>query len=72
MHQPEPEDYMAKRGSGKRDLVKGRSGKFYATRDALGRFRSMDAVGPSLAPDRRQHAKREVKAGHGDKGDRKR
>ncbi len=63
---------MAKRASSKRDLVKNRGGEFYAKRDANGRFKEMDEVGRSLTADRRQHAKRETKSGHGDQGDRKR
>ncbi len=62
---------MAKRSSTKRDLVKG-SRKFYAKRDAKGRFKEMDRVDRSLAADRPRRAKRTVKAGHGDQGDRKR
>ncbi|RPJ81146.1 MAG: hypothetical protein EHM13_10920 [Acidobacteria bacterium] len=60
-----------KRSAGKRDLVRGRR-KFYAKRDENGRFTSSDRVDRSLAADRRQKAKRKVKAGHGDQGDRKR
>ena len=60
-----------KRSAGKRDLVKG-SRKLYAKRDAGGRFTSNDRVDRSLAADRRRKAKRKVKAGHGDQGDRKR
>ena len=62
---------MAKRSATKRDLVKG-SGKFYAKRDAQGRFKEMDRVDRSTAADRRTKAKRRVKSGHGDQGDRKR
>jgi hypothetical protein len=36
-----------------------------------GKFtKSQDDVGRSLAADRRQHAKRKVKSGEGDRGDR--
>lgn len=62
---------MRKRSSTKRDLVKG-SRKFYAKRDANGRFKEMDRVARSAAADRPKKAKRNVKAGHGDQGDRKR
>jgi hypothetical protein len=62
---------MRKRSSTKRDLVKG-TRKFYAKRDAKGRFKQMDRVDRSLAADRPKRAKRTVKAGHGDQGDRKR
>ncbi len=62
---------MPKRSATKRDLVKG-SRKFYAKRDAQGRFKEMDRVDRSTSADRRTKAKRAVKAGHGDQGDRKR
>ncbi len=62
---------MPKRSTTKRDLVKGER-KFYAKRDARGRFKEMDRVNRSLAADRRRPAKHKVKAGHGDQGDRKR
>ena len=62
---------MPKRSMTNRDLVKG-SRKFYAKRDARGRFKEMDRVDRSVAPDRRTAAKRRVKVGHGDQGDRKR
>ncbi len=64
---------MPKRSSTSRDLVKNKGGSgFYAKRDENGRFKDMDEVGRSLTGDRRQHAKRETKSGHGDQGDRKR
>lgn len=66
-----PEVIMPRRSTTKRDLVKG-SRKFYAKRDANGRFRAMDRMDRSLAADRPKKAKRTVKAGHGDQGDRKR
>ncbi len=62
---------MPKRSTTKRDLVKGRR-KFYAKRDAHGRFKAMDRSDLSLAADRPRPARRRVKAGHGDQGDRKR
>jgi hypothetical protein len=43
----------------------------YARRDARGRFSEMDAVGKSLAADRRRHAKSASKRGQGDRGDRR-
>jgi hypothetical protein len=48
------------------------TGSHFAKRDARGRFKEMDNVGRSLAADRRTKAKRAVKSGHGDQGDRKR
>ena len=59
-----------KRPSGKRDLVKSRSGKSYAKRTAKGRFKEMDSARRSGQTDRRTKAKRKVKAGYGDQGDR--
>jgi hypothetical protein len=59
-----------KRASGKRDLVKSRSGKSFAKRTAKGRFREMDSVKRAGPSDRRKKAKRSVKAGYGDSGDR--
>jgi hypothetical protein len=67
---------MAKKGSSKqrastkRDLVKSRSGKSFAKRTTKGRFKEMDAVKRSLATDPRKKAKKKVKSGHGDQGDR--
>jgi hypothetical protein len=63
---------MAKRSSTTREAIKNRGGSFYAKRDSNGRFKEMDEVGRALGSDRRQHAKRETKPGHGDQGDRKR
>ena len=59
-----------RRSSGKRDLVASRSGKSFAKRSAKGRFKEMDSVKRSLPKDRRKKAKRKVKSGYGDKGDR--
>ena len=39
-------------------------------RSVKGRFKEMDDLSRSLASDRRTRAKRKVKSGHGDKGDR--
>ena len=59
-----------KRAAGKRDLVKSRSGKSFAKRTRKGRFKEMDRVKRSLPKDRRRKAKRKVKSGYGDQGDR--
>jgi hypothetical protein len=59
-----------KRSSAKRDLVKSRTGKSFAKRTAKGRFKEMDGVKRALPADRRKKAKRKVKSGYGDKGDR--
>ena len=59
-----------KRSSAKRDLVKSRTGKSFAKRTAKGRFKEMDRMKRSLPADRRKKAKRRVKTGYGDQGDR--
>jgi len=59
-----------KRTSTKRDLAKSRTGKSFAKRTGKGRFTDMDGVKRSLASDHRKKAKRKVKSGHGDQGDR--
>jgi hypothetical protein len=46
--------------------------KRYVRRDGKGRFKESDDVGKSLASDRRTKAKKVVKKGEGDRGDRKR
>jgi hypothetical protein len=60
----------SKRGSGKREALKGRSATFYAKRTSRGRFKEMDERGRALAADRRRKAKSRTKAGYGDRGDR--
>jgi hypothetical protein len=59
------------RGSQKRDLVKAKTGARYAKRKPGGQFKEMDDVGRSQTADRRQVAKKKVKSGYGDQGDRK-
>jgi hypothetical protein len=59
-----------KRSSAKRDLVKSRTGKSFAKRTAKGRFKEMDSAKRALPGDRRKKAKRKVKSGYGDQGDR--
>jgi hypothetical protein len=61
----------AKRGS-KRELIDTGRDKRFVRRDRSGKFNESDDVGKSLAQDRRRKAKRAVKSGQGDKGDRKR
>ena len=46
--------------------------KRYVKRTASGRFKESDDVSKSLWQDRRRKAKRSVKSGHGDQGDRRR
>ena len=57
--------------AGKRELIETKGDKRYVRRDAKGRFSESDDVGKSLSRDVRQHAKKTVKPGYGDKGDQK-
>jgi hypothetical protein len=61
---------MAKRASGKRELINTGRAKMFGRRDEQGRFSEMDAVGRSLTSDRRQGAKTKAPRGQGDRGDR--
>jgi hypothetical protein len=61
---------MAKRTSGRRELIATGRNKMYGKRDARGQFREMDDVGRSLASDRRKKAATKTRSGYGDKGDR--
>jgi hypothetical protein len=61
-----------KRASGKRELIDTGSDKRLVRRGGAGQFKESDDLGRSLSQDRRRKAKRIVKSGHGDKGDRKR
>ena len=56
--------------SQKRETIKNPAGTFYAKRDAHGRFTSQDEQHRSLSADARQNAKKTVKPGYGDRGDR--
>jgi hypothetical protein len=56
----------------RRELIDTGSDKRYVRRGKEGQFKESDDVGRSLAADRRRKAKAKGKAGHGDKGDRKR
>ena len=59
-----------KKRASKRELIDtGRDTRF-VRRGAKGRFKEADDVGRSLAADRRKKAKKKVKSGYGDKGDR--
>ena len=57
----------------KRELIEPNEGdKRFVRRDENGRFTDDQVdVGRSLAQDQKQHSKREVQSGQGDKGDRK-
>jgi hypothetical protein len=63
---------MAKRSSAKREVINTGKNKMFGKRNAKGQFKEMDDVGRSVSADRRTAAKRSVKAGYGDQGDRKR
>lgn len=56
----------------KRELIDTGTDKRYVRRDDKGQFKESDDVGRSLGQDVRQHAKKVVPAGQGDKGDQKR
>jgi hypothetical protein len=56
-----------------RERIDQGSSQRFIRRDARGRFTSdQTSVGRSLAADRRQHAKRVVPKGQGDRGDQRR
>ena len=55
----------------RRELIDTGTDKRYVRRGKAGRFKESDDQGRSLASDRRRKAKRAVKSGQGDKGDRR-
>ena len=59
-----------KKRASKRELIDTGRDKRFVRRGAKGRFKESDDVGRSLAADRRKKAKKKVKSGYGDKGDR--
>jgi len=61
----------AKKSTGKRELIEPNGDKRYIRRDEKGRIKESDDVGRSLSADSRKQAKKSVKSGQGDKGDRK-
>ena len=61
---------MPKRASTRRELIDTGRNKMYAKRNEKGQFKEMDDVSRSLSADRRTKAKRKVKSGQGDRGDR--
>ena len=60
-----------KKRAAKRELINTGSDKRFVRRGSRGRFSESDDVGKSQATDRRKKAKRKVKSGQGDKGDRR-
>ncbi|HEX3086031.1 MAG TPA: hypothetical protein VHP99_15975 [Pyrinomonadaceae bacterium] len=63
---------MAPKGNSKRELIDAGRNKTFVRRDEKGRFDEEVDVGRSLAADRRQHSKKTVPPGQGDRGDQKR
>lgn len=61
-----------KRASSKRELIDTGTDKRYVKRRPDGTFKDSVDVGRSLAADRRTTAKKTVKSGYADQGDRKR
>ena len=59
-----------KRAFGKRELISPRGDARYIRRDAQGRIKESDDVGRSQKQDRARKAKKKVKSGYGDRGDR--
>jgi hypothetical protein len=55
----------------KRELIAPQGDKRYVRRDGQGQFKESDDAGRSLSQDRKKKAKRSVRAGQGDRGDRK-
>jgi hypothetical protein len=58
--------------AGRRETISPRGDKRYIRRDSKGRIAESDDVGRSLAQDRRVRARKTVKSGQGDRGDRRR
>jgi hypothetical protein len=56
---------------GKRDLVRRPKASSYAKRSTRGRFKEMDDVGRSQKADKPRKAKRTVRSGYGDQGDKR-
>jgi hypothetical protein len=59
------------RTSGKRDLVRRRKASSYSKRTSRGRFKEMDDVGRSQKADKPKKARKRVRSGYGDQGDRR-
>jgi hypothetical protein len=59
------------KNSSKRELISPNRDARFVRRDGAGQFKESDDVGRSQQADRRKKAKRAVKSGDGDKGDRK-
>jgi hypothetical protein len=59
-----------RRKAAKRELIKTGQDARFVRRGKRGRFKESDDVGRSLPVDRRKKAKKKVRSGYGDKGDR--
>ena len=59
------------RAAGKRDLVRRPTASAYAKRTARGRFKGMDDVSRSQKADKVRKAKKQVRSGYGDQGDKR-
>jgi hypothetical protein len=59
-----------KRKATKRELINTGTDKRFVRRSTKGTYKESDDVGRSLAEDRQQKAKKKVKSGQGDRGDR--
>jgi hypothetical protein len=61
---------MPRKGSGRRDTVKGKRSTSYAQRNRRGQFTDLVEKGKSLTRDRKRNATTKVKSGYGHRGDR--
>lgn len=61
----------AKKASGKRETIAPKGDKRYVRRNNKGQIKESDDQGKSLSQDVKQHSRKEVKSGHGDRGDQK-
>jgi hypothetical protein len=60
-----------KKAAAKRELIDTGTDKRYVRRNEQGEFKEVDDQSRSLSQDSRKKAKKNVKAGQGDRGDRK-
>ena len=63
---------MPEKKTSKRELIDTGRDKRFVRRDDKGQFEEVVDVGRSLTQDRRQHSKKTVPPGQGDRGDQKR
>ncbi len=63
---------MPKKTESHRELIDTGQDKRFLRRDEKGQFDEVTDVGKSLTQDRKQHAKKVVPPGQGDRGDQKR